>query len=248
MSPRINRNTITAIVCGVIAAGVSQQASANLVQNGDFTAGSGTIPGQLGFNATVTDWSVPTPPSSYTFVFTPGSAATTGAPGQYGTLSLWGPGNGSANGMPATDPAGGNFLGADPAYQNGPITQTITGLTPGHTYALSFYWAGAQQSGYNGATTEGWDVSLGAESDSTGTVAVANHGFSGWSEVTFDYTATSASEVLSFLAIGGPASTEPPFALLGGVSLNATAPDATSTVTLLGLALSAMGFAARRRQ
>jgi len=230
-----------------MAVGVSQQASANLVQNGDFTAGTG-LPGQLGFNATATGWSVPAAPGSYDFVYTPGSADTTGAPGQYGVIQLWGPGNGAPNGLPATDPAGGNYLASDPAFQNtGPISQTITGLTPGKTYALSFWWAGAQQAGFTGQTTEGWDVSLGGTTDPTATVTVGSHGFSGWSEVTFDYTATSASEVLSFLATGGPGSSEPPFALLGGVNLTQTAPDATSTVTLLGLALSAMGFAARRR-
>ena len=61
-------------------------------------------------------------------------------------------------------PISGNFVEADgnPVYESG-FSQSITGLTVGKTYTLSFYQAGGQQQGYaNGtATTEQWIVSLG---------------------------------------------------------------------------------------
>ena len=87
----------TILVSAVI--GSATPALADLVTNGDFeeiTNGGG----QLGFNTNATDWTSAT--TSYNFSFTPGSADTTGVTGQYGNLQLWGPNNGSANGLPAT--------------------------------------------------------------------------------------------------------------------------------------------------
>ena len=68
--------------------------------------------------------------------------------------------------FPTNSPVGGNFVEADgnPDFE-GSFSQTISGLTPGKTYTLSFYQAGGQQEGFaNGqATTERWIVSLGLE-------------------------------------------------------------------------------------
>ena len=71
--------------------------------------------------------------------------------GSDGIVKLWGPGTGSANGL-TLSPNGGAFVGADGAFQDEPIQQTISGLVAGHTYAVSFDWAAAQQSGFNGPT------------------------------------------------------------------------------------------------
>src|SRR5664279_3758294 len=72
----------------------------------------------------------------YNFIFAPGTADTTGSWGDLynAYLQLWGPGNGSGNGLPPTSPAGGNFVGADPAFHARAIQQTIPGLTVGDTY------------------------------------------------------------------------------------------------------------------
>jgi hypothetical protein len=210
-------------LCGIISFGLTQKSHADLIVNGNFDTTSGL--GQVGYNTTVAGWTT----SGYNFIFGSGTADTTGVTGQYGNLQLWGPNNGSANGLPAASPAGGNFIGADGAASyRGAITQTISGLTVGSTYALSFYWAGAQQSGFTGPTTDSWQVSLGSQTFSTLVESNVSHGFTGWQQQTFTYTATSTSEVLSFLAIGTP-NGMPPFSLLDGPSMVAV-PEPTTIV------------------
>ena len=235
----------TILLAAMAATTAPAFAGVNLVQNGSFETNGGN--GQLAFNTSVTDWSVPALNGSYWFLYAPGTADTTGSNGQYGNVALWGPGNGSANGLPATSPDGGYFLASDPSFQSGALTQTITGLKAGKAYEVSFDWAAAQQFGFTGPTFEGWDVSLGSSMQSTGTVNIPSHGFQGWMTQTFDFTATSSSETLSFLAIGGPNGSVPPFALLDGVSLTAVPESSTWAMMLLGFAgLSYAGFRSRR--
>jgi len=194
----------------------SISAHANLVTNGGFESTTNGA-GQLGYNTNATGWTT----SGYNFLFTPGSADTTGVAGQYGSLQLWGPNNGSANGLPATSPAGGNYIGDDGAFDAGPISQTLTGLTAGNNYVVGFYWAGAQQYGFTGPNTEQWQVGFGSQTQDTAVYSNPSHGFSGWMYQSFTFTADSTSDTLSFLAIGTPISPSvPPFALLDGVSAN----------------------------
>ena len=71
----------------------------DLVTNGSFEiTTNGT--GQLGYNTVATGWSS----SGYNFLFASGTADTTGAEGSAGTLMLWGPNDGSDNGLPASSP------------------------------------------------------------------------------------------------------------------------------------------------
>lgn len=63
------------------------------------------------------------------------------------------------------DPIGsvtGNYVEADgnPYYESG-FNYTVTGLTKGKTYTLSFYQGASQQTGFVGTTTNQWIVSLG---------------------------------------------------------------------------------------
>ena len=143
-----------------------------------------------------------------------------------------------------SNPNGGNFVGADGAYQVGAITQTLTGLDKGGDYAVSFYYAGAQQSGFSGPTTEAWKVSLGSEQFETQVLQNLTHGFTGWYEETFIFEATSTSEVLSFLAVGTP-NGEPPFSLLDGVS--AFEVPEPGTWGMLGLGFGTLCFVGWRR-
>jgi hypothetical protein len=210
------------------------------VQNGGFegllqpgvSAGFGSLyPSQQ-----VAGWTT----SGYNFVFTPGTADTTGANGQYGNLTLWGPNNGGAagNNLPASSPDGGNYLALDGAYEVGGVSQTVHGLTPGQAVAVTFYFAGAQQAGYTGDTTEQLKVSLGSEDQYTAVLNDPSHGFTGWRSVTMTFTPTSSSEVLTFLAIGTPNGV-PPMSLLDGVTVSSI----SQTPEPSSLALMITGFA-----
>jgi len=142
------------------------------------------------------------------------------------------------------DPTGsysGNYVEADgnPSFESG-FNYTVTGLTPGKTYTLSFYQGASQQTGFTGQTTNQWIVSLGTAgldvgiSGSQGTYSNSDPGASvtasplmtvptgtavGWNYVTVNLTADSSTDLLSFLAWGDQGSTVnlPPMAFLAGV-------------------------------
>jgi hypothetical protein len=233
-----SRYVLSTVALAMLA--MSAQATP-LVLNGDFTSISNGSGGIGEFNnatySTVSNWTS----SGYNFVFSPGVADTTGVTSTYGNLQLWGPNNGSANGLPTSSPTGGNYVAADGAFQVGAIQQTINGLTVGDSYVLGFWWAGAQQHGFNGTTTEQWQVSLGSQTLSTAVAPNANHGFTGWMYQTFTFTAASGNEVLSFLSVGTPTG-EPPFALLDGVTLTEAPEPGTLTLLLGGLGLLGLGI------
>jgi hypothetical protein len=215
---------------------VSSAHAANLVTNGGFETTTNGSNFQFDILTAATGWTS----SGYNFLFSPGAADTSGSLGQYGNLTLWGPNNGSANGLPASSPDGGNYVGADGAFGVGAISQTITGLTSGNTYTVSFFWAGAQQNGFNGDTTEQWIVSFGGQTQSTAVLNNADHGFTGWQSQSFAFTADGTSDVLSFLAVGTPNGV-PPFALLDGVSVSDSAPEPGAFTMVLGGLLSSLG-------
>lgn len=222
----------------------------NLVTNGSFETTTGTVPGQLTFNANITGWTLPSyttsAANSYDFIFSPGTADTSGATGQYGNLKLHGPGNGTNNGLPATSPDSGNYIAIDTAFPAIPsagalgLRQTITGLTPGQAYAVSFYDAAAQQFGFSGATTDQFQVTFGTQTQNATFFNLPNHGFSGWKSESLTFSATSTSQVLNFLGVGSPAGL-PPFLLLDGVSV--TAVPEPSFVWSFG-AVAALGLGA----
>ena len=218
--------------------------AASLVVNGGFEATNLSASYEM-TASNVTGWST----TGYNFLYFPGTATTTGAytPQFNQQIKLWGMNASNAsNSLPASSPDGGNFIAADGAYGTAPITQTINGLSLGALYKVSFYWAGAQQTGYTGATTEQWKVSLGNVTQSTAVVNNPSRGFSGWLSQSFTYTATSANEVLSFLAVGTP-SGQPPFSLLDGVSVTAVPEPASWIMLLMGL-VAVGSVTLRRRQ
>jgi hypothetical protein len=236
----------TIVLSAVIGSAAPALAGTELVSNGGFESSS-LGPCQVGYCTTVTDWSVPDPSQngSYTFLFAASGTGSgdNGVNNQYGgTLSLYGPANGVNNGL-GPSPQGGNYIAQDSAYDQGAISQTINGLTSGESYVVSFYWAAAQQNGFNGPTYDQWQVSLGGQTLDTATVDIPSHGFSGWMYQTLTFTATSSSELLSFYANGGPPGV-PPFALLDGVSMMAVPEPSTWAMMLIGF--GGLGVAAYR--
>jgi hypothetical protein len=208
-----------------------------LVTNGEFTELSNGV-GQLTTNTIATGWVVPA--GGYTFVFTQADATV---PGQYGGLALWdaaNSGNNTWNGLAA---GAGNFAAIDGDFQNQPLTQTITNLTVGKTYTLSFNYAFGQQYGFNGATVQSLAADIGSTTWDSGNFNVASHGFTGWQLGDISFTATSVSELLSFAATGNlPV---PPFALVSKVFLTVPEP---ATWAMMGLGFAGLGFAAYRRR
>lgn len=210
-----------------------------LITNGNFERGDY---GQIGWGGhQLEGWNN----DGYNFLFNMSNADSTGTGGKYGNVALWGPNKGARNGLTAS-PVGGNFVGADGAFQTGALSQMVNGLTIGDRYTLSFYWAGAQQWNFNGATTEQWTVKFGTDSFATSVKNDPSHGFTGWQKEMVTFTATGTSELLQFLAVGTP-SGQPPFSLLDGVSMTRAVPEPAS-LALIGLGLGALGFAARRRK
>ena len=235
-----------AFVCAMLAG--ASVSDANLILNGDFsqtTAGGAVIAQELdtasGTSTYLANWAS----TGYNFVFLPGTDAAGGAIQGSGKLNLWTSSNGgisnSWNGQGPTPSL--NFIAADPAYNTGPLQQTVNGLITGRKYALNFQWAAAQQTGFSGATTEGWQVTLGSQSLSTATVNNTTQGFVPWMMMTMTFTATATSEVLSFLATGGPTGV-PPFALLSNVSMNLIPEPASALLWAAG----ALGVLIARRR
>jgi hypothetical protein len=174
---------------------------------------------------------------------------SSGANKGYGNTFLWGTNNTGVSTITAP-PLGGNFVAADGAFEVGALTQSISGLTVGYTYALTFYWAAAQQQGFTGTTTENWTVSLGtgnvAGNFTTSTYNLASESFSGWQQATMYFYANSTTETLSFLAAGTP-SGEPPFSLVADVDLEIV-PDFSNWLLFTGFGTVCMFLEILRRR
>jgi len=246
----IKHTQLVAAILVTMATATSANASTNLVSNGDFEITSAGT-GLLNYNTVVSGWTNSNgtgwkgSQKAYNFVFGAGTADTTGVNTWDNHFKLWGPVTNS--------PTGGNIIASDARYDyyTAPFFQTVSGLTAGTDYTLSFDWAQGQVSGYTGATTSGWNVTFGSNTATTGTPSLASHSFSGWNHFTQIFTATSNSQRLSFLATGGPNGL-PPFALLDGVSLTAVVPVPASVPVPAALPLMASGliglFGLRRRK
>ena len=252
-----------AVLAPLLAVGA--QAGTNLVQNGSFSMN--TLPSPLNpsnasgaeidslwnYNGDLTDWSSTASlsnPQLYNILFTGTLAADTSInPDTRYTSSEPQYLNANVNSL---SPDGGAFVGldGDPNF-TGALTQTITGLTSGQEYQLSFYWAGGELFNRTGYTSIQLTGSLGGDSFATPVYLNTNPAgtpgsFSGWTLETFDFTANATSEALSFLAVGSPAANLPPFALLDGVSLTAVPEPSTWAMMLAGF--GGLGFAAFRRR
>ena len=231
------------LLAAALVAGTATAAdAAQLVVNGGFEQSTNGPNFEFDRDTQFTGWTS----NGYNFGFAPGTADTTGSyTSQFnGNLTLWGTGNGGTDAITPSS-YGGNFVGADGAFEVGAISQALTGLRVGNTYTVAFDWAAAQQNGFSGATTEQWLVTLGSQTIATSVYANPSHGFSGWMHEVFTFTYDGGPSVLSFLAVGTPNGL-PPFSLLDGVSATGAVPEpATWGLMLAGFGL--IGVAARRR-
>jgi len=241
----MSKTKITTAVAAVLALVGAASIAQAAVSNGNFATVTGGSPAAAvstpqnnpGNAVNVTDWSNGAGDASgYVFIYSSANpTASTNGVSFYGVTAA---------------PHGSTFLAVDPVYLNpGEIHQLVGGLTIGATYTLTFDWAAAQQVGYDGPTTEFWTVDLGSSpSQSTAVYNLPNHGFSGWMGASFDFVANSTSEVLSFLAGGGPNAGVPPFDLLANVALTQKIPEPAS-IAMFGAGLVGFaGFAAMRRR
>jgi hypothetical protein len=223
--------------------------SVNLVTDGGFanvTQGATSLIETNGYGANLTNW---TTTSNYSFLLN-ASQANSGFYNGITTASTYTLYTGPSSGTPqqismyptiTASPVGGSFIAQDADFMTGTLSQSISGLTVGHTYAVSFYQALAQQSGFTGATSSQWVVSLGGQTDYSTQMNDSSQGFTGWSYVTDYFTATSTTESLGFTANGSGA---PPMALLDGVSMVDTPEPASWTLMMVGL----IGIVGARRQ
>lgn len=244
---------VAALVSALSPAGVTTAMGANLVKNGDFelTTNGNNLQLKGGFTQ-LQDWDVDGGLSfvvgqGWTSAPVSGHPNDTGAWGEYGQFNVWSPAKNAANGF-TDSPLGGNYIVADGAVSyHGAISQMINGLVVGKEYEVTFAWATGQQWGFDGETWEkGWDVSFGGEPLKTVRKVDVDHGFSGWFQETMSFTATSASQLLSFLAQGQP-NGEPPLVMLDGVSVSQAVPE-PSTMLMMGLGFAGLaGFGLRRR-
>ena len=238
------------LLVAALLAGTALSASANaanLVTNGTFTSSTYTSNSEFGLASGgqgVTGW---TGNNGYDLYFTsPAAASTVNAAGQYsysGNEKLYGP-------VPSS-PGGGAFVALDGAQEagvQGSVSQTVTGLVAGTSYLLTFDTAAAQLQSRTGATTEQLQVSLGSQTFMTPVVSNPSQGFTGWFSDAFTFTATGASEVLSFLSIGTPSGL-PPMAALDDVSVTATTPvPEPLSLALLGAGVLGLGLVRHARR
>lgn len=218
----------------------------NLVSNGDFsqvTGGFGLLAPSVGANTALADWTVdPAVVNSGNWLFD-GTNIAAGSNDPNGKVFLWGP--------PIAPPVPGNILAMDGDTQyRAAISQTIQGLTPGNTYELTFYRSGGQLTAFSGPTETRVQVSFGGDTQTTSTIANASQSWYGsWLQETMTFTASSTSQLLSFLAYGTPDNV-PPLALLTGIQLqevNTPVVPEPSSIVALGIGLVGVGLARRFR-
>ena len=231
-----------AVLAVLSVAAPSYAATVNFVTNGSFeNFGTQTASFSINTDAALPNWTA-TPTGNQILDCAVKAGATTNL---CGTTAFGGGLQFYAGFNPGSSPDGGNYvtIDADSAFETA-LTQTVTGLTVGKQYTLTFYQAAAQQSGFDFPSVNNqrpclatgtsrcvdWQVTLGGVTQNSTNMILPNHQDVPWQQQIMTFTATASSEVLSFLAVADVAANSnlPPFALLDGVSLVLATPEPDS--------------------
>lgn len=191
----------------LLSASAGSAGATNLVTNGSFTNFTPPPDGSSAFYSTLNNTDAPgwQTTSGYSFVVN-ASQATGGFNGPDGAVSLYGPITAS--------PDGGNFLAADGAYETGYTYTTVSGLSVGQRYTVSFYQAAGQQTGYSGSTTDLWTVGLGSTYANSTFVnstlmSLPSQSFSGWQLQSVSFTALPHPKCCRSWRLAPPAACRP---------------------------------------
>ena len=241
------RKLTTYCLAATAASALALPAAANLVLNGGFETTTLSTKGKFTENdgtGNVANWTGGQ--NKLVYLDFPGTADQPVGIG----LIVYGP-------FPATSPSGGNFvmMDGDPNF-SGPISQTISGLTIGASYLLTYNQAAGQEDGFGGhPTTERWSVTFGSSTQLSNQFSLPDPNGPGqptplgpWQSQTMTFVATATSQVLSFLAVGTPAG-DPPISFLDGIDLEPVVVSAVPepiTASLFGLGLLGLGIARKR--
>ena len=97
----------------------------------------------------------------------------------------------------------------------------------------------------NGETRTGVTIVTGGQTQLSSLQSIPSQGFAGWEQQTMIFTANASTEILGFLALGGPSGV-PPVGLLDGVSVTATPLPAALFFVAPALA-GVFGFSRRKQ-